>query len=156
MPNFNVFPLNGVLQAMAAQTTSGTSAATSLSFCESYRFMLDVATMGGTTITLDVFLATSDDGGTTYYEFIHFPQVTTSGQGSQLTFRPFVGAGDTASFAALPNLTQGVDGASGSTGIATNGPFDPRYMKVRWVANSGVTTANFAVRWIGVAPGDNV
>lgn len=150
MPNSGMFPQVGALLAATAQTTSGTSSATSLPFCQSYKFMLDVSTMGGTTITLDVFLATSDDGGTTYYEFLHFAQVTTSGQGSYVNLRPFQGIGEASTNGALPNLTNGQDGATGSTVVAANGPFDPRYMKVRWIVNSGTTTANFAVRFIGV------
>lgn len=145
MPNFGVLPQPGVLLALATVTTNGTSANLSLPPAAAYRFFVKVKTVSGTSPTLDVFLATSYDAtaaaGTDYETFVHFAQMTTSGQGRQLTIRPYLSAGDTAAEAAS-SLVGTADGASGSTAIAANGPFNPSAIKVRWV-NSG-TTPSFA------------
>lgn len=39
---------------------------------------LEAATLSGTSPTLDVYVQTSDDGGVTFYDLIHFAQVTAA------------------------------------------------------------------------------
>ena len=154
MPNFGVLPQVGVLLSLATQTTSGTSANISLPPGQCYRFFVKVKTVSGTSPTLDVFLATSYDAtagaGTDYETFIHFAQMTTSGQGRQLVVRPYVGIGEAATEAAS-SLVGTADGASGSTAVANNGPFNPSAIKVRWVAGGTTPSFAFEIGYIAVA-----
>jgi hypothetical protein len=107
---------------------------------------LQVQTVSGTSPTLDVFIATAFDAtggaGTNYETILHFAQVTTSGLGRQMTMRPYVGAGDTAQ-EAQSALFATADGATGSTAIAINGPFNPSAIKIRSVV--GGTSPSFAI-----------
>lgn len=145
MPNYGMLPFGGVLvDQSTGVTTSGTSSALTVPIAQSYRFMIEMRTFTATNLTLDVFLASSVDG-TVYNEIAHFAQITTSGQGRQMLIRPYLGVGDAATEGALPCLTQGVDGATGATAVALNGPFNPQFVKVRWVTGAAVTTCQFRV-----------
>lgn len=139
MANLSMLPLTSTLVALATQTTSGTSSALTLPNASSFRFVLQVQTVSGTSPTLQVIVATSFDAGTTYNEFISFANVTTSGQGRQLTWRPYMSGGDLATFAAASTLGTADLGAAD---IATNGPFNPALIKVRWVLTG--TSPSFA------------
>lgn len=154
MPNLGMFPLVQTLVTLATQTTNGTSANLQVQQSDSYRFIVEVKTVSGTSPTLDVFLATGDDGGpnttaTNYVEFLHFAQMTTTGQGRQALIRPYLGFGDTATEQAAPLLGT-VDGATGATAVTTNGPFDPTNVKVRWVIGGTSPSFAFAIKVIGV------
>ena len=139
MPNLSMLPLTSTLVALATQTTSGTSAALTLPNASSFRFIVQAGTVSGTSPTLQVALATSFDGGTTYNEFISFANITASGQGRQLTWRPYMLGGDLATFAAASTLGT-ADLAAGD--LAINGPFNPALIKVRWVLTG--TSPSFA------------
>lgn len=154
MPNLNLLPLRGTLvnNLTTALTTSGTSSALSVQMADSYRWILEVNTVSGTSPTLDVFLCTSADGGTNYYPFLHFAQATTSGQGQQLLMKPYLGDSDVATTSAAA-LIGVADGASGSTAIVQNGPINPSKIKVRSVISGTTPSFAFAVRYIGLAPG---
>lgn len=91
--------------------------------------------------TLDVYIQTSYDGGNTYVDFIHFPQVTTgtgvwtaawSSQSSQLGSGEVIATGD----------------AVLAAGRAIFGPINPTFCKVKWVVVAGTGSYNFSVRLI--------
>lgn len=153
MPNFGMIPQPGVLLALATQTTNGTSSNLTLPPSAAYRFFVKVKTVSGTSPTLDVALATSYDAtaaaGTDYETFIHFAQMTTSGQGRQLTIRPYLSAGDTATEASS-SLVGTADTASGSTAIAANGPINPSAIKVRWVLSGTSPSFAFEIGYIAL------
>lgn len=150
MPNFELFPLQGTLYTQATLTTNTTSGALTLPYAQSYRLIVETQTVSGTSPTMQVILATSADGGTNYHEILSFTQITTSGQGRQITFRPYLGYGDTATEFGCALLGT-ADLASGV--VAQNGPIDPAHIKVRFVF--GGTTPSFAVavKWLACAPG---
>lgn len=144
MPNLSMLPLTSTLVALATQTTSGTSAALTLPNAQSFRFIVQLQTASGTSPTLQVLIATSLDGGTTYNEFISFAQVTTSGQGRQLVFRPYLSTGDLATFAAASTLGT-ADIAAGD--VCINGPINPALIKVRWVVLGTSPSVAFQVQY---------
>jgi len=139
MPNFGVLPLTSTLVGLATQTTSGTSAALELKPGSSYRFVVQVQTVSGTSPTLQVIVATSYDAGTTYNEVLSFANLTTSGQGRQMLIRPYLGLGDVATVAASALLGT-ADLAAGD--LVNNGPFNPAFVKIRWVLTG--TSPSFA------------
>jgi hypothetical protein len=152
MAQFGMLINPQTLLAIATVTTTGTSGNLTLAPGAGYRFFLKVKTVSGTSPTLDVFLSTSYDAtaaaGTDYETFLHFAQVTTSGLGRQMSFRPYLSAGDVALESQSAFFgTGGADGATGSTAIAVNGPINNSAIKVRWVA--GGTSPSFAFE-IGV------
>lgn len=140
MPNFGVLGQGQVLLATATQTTSGTSAAITLPPASSYRFVVQVNTVSGTSPTMVVALACTADNGTTYNEFVTTTTLTTTGQGDQLMIRPYLGIGDAATRTATSLL--GVADLAAAT--VNNGPFlaTNGSIKIRWVL--GGTTPSFA------------
>lgn len=146
MPNFGVLVQPVTLLALATQTQSGTSSnITTLPLASAYRFFVKVKTVSGTSPTLDVFLATAYDAtaaaGTDYVTFLHFAQMTTSGLGRQMSFRPYLSAGDVA-LEGQSAFFSTADGASGATAVAINGPINTSAIKVRWVCAG--TSPSFA------------
>jgi len=134
-----MLPLGGTLLALATQTTTGTSANLTLPPASSYRLVVQVQTVSGTTPTLQVIVATSMDGGTTYNEVLSTAtQMTTSGLGEQLLIRPYLGIGDAATVATSALLGT----ADLGTNVVNNGPIIPGFIKLRWVL--GGTTPSFA------------
>lgn len=153
MPNFNMLPLSGTLvnNITTALTTTGTSAAMTLPLAESYRFILEVHTVSGTSPTLDVWLETSADGGTNYVPFLQFAEVTTSGQGKEAIWKPYLGVGDSGTSMNAP-LLGSVDGSTSSSTSCPSGPIDTRYIKVRSLLGGTTPSFAFAVRYIALAP----
>jgi hypothetical protein len=150
MPNFEMFPLQGTIQAATTLTTNTTSAVFSLPYAQSFRFVVETNTVSGTLPTMQVIICTSLDGGTTYDEILSFTQITTTGLGRQMTFRPYLGYGDTATeFSA--GLLGTTDLASGV--VAQNGPIDPAHMKLRFVFGGTTPSFNVAVKWLACTPG---
>jgi hypothetical protein len=147
MPNFGVFPLSNIPLGLATVTTTGSSAAITIPPSSSYRFMVQVQTVSGTTPTLVVALATSFDNGTTYNEFISTTTMTTSGQGQQILMRPYLGAGDVGTTGALSTL--GTADLAAAVGVI-NGPIDPRFIKIRWVISGTSPSFAFQVGLIAV------
>ncbi|HWY69563.1 MAG TPA: hypothetical protein VNX88_12915 [Terriglobales bacterium] len=120
------------LLASAARTTSGTSAVLNLpnlmgGGVDGAQFLLNVSAISAGT-TLDVFLQHSPDAGTTFYDFGHFAQVTsTTASGVQAmlwTRRDNDGTGGTAVI------------ATGDAALAAskvlNGPIADNYFRVKW------------------------
>lgn len=139
MPNFGMLPQTAVLLAQATQTTNTTSATVKLPGASSYRLILQVQTVSGTSPTMQVNVATSCDNGTTFNEVLQFTQVTTSGQGRQMLIRPYLGIGDAAT-EQVCSLLGTADLASAQ--VVNNGPLNPAYIQVRSIF--GGTTPSFA------------
>jgi len=149
MPNFGVFPQQTTLLALATVTTTGASGALTLPPASSYRIMVEVSTVSGTSPTLVVGLATSFNGGTTYDQILTTTTLTTSSQGAQLLIRPYLGIGDAATSQAMTKMASPFTGTPASLAAATvnNGPINPQYVQITWVA--GGTSPSFAFQ-VGV------
>jgi len=130
MPNFGLFPQTyATLVAAATVTTSGTSAALTLPPASSYRIIVQVNTVSGTSPGLVVALATSADNGSTYNEIVSTSTMTTTGAGTQLLIRPYLGIGDAATSAACTLLGT----ADLAANVVNNGPINPQFIKFRWI-----------------------
>lgn len=140
MPNFGMLAQGTTLLATATQTTSGTSAAIALPPASSYRFIVQVNTVSGTSPTLVLAIAATADGGTTYNEILSTTTLTTTGQGDQLMIRPYLGIGDAATRAATSLLGT----ADLAAAVVNNGPFlaTSGTIKLRWIL--GGTSPSFA------------
>lgn len=136
MPNLSLLPLTSTLLGLATVTTSGTSGVLTLPLASGYRFVVQMQTVSGTTPTLQVLVATSFDAGASYNEILSFAQVTTSGIGRQMQFRPYLGVGDQITQGFATALLGTADIASNE--IVVNGPINPQFVKLRWVV-SGTT-----------------
>lgn len=147
MPNFGMLPFGGTLLGLATVTTTGTSANLVLPPSSSYRLVVQVQTVSGTLPTLQVILATSMDGGTTYNEVLSTAtQMTTSGAGQQLLIRPYLGIGDVATVA-----TSGLLGTFDmTTNVVNNGPIIPQFIKLRWVIGGTTPSIAFQVQYAAV------
>ncbi len=156
MPQFGMLINPVTLLALATQTTNGTSANLTLAPASGYRFFLKVKTVSGTTPTLQVALATSYDAtggaGTDYETFIQFANATSTGLGRQMTWRPYLSAGDVATesqSAFFAGQTGGADGASGA--VAQNGPVNNSAIKVRWVLGGTSPSFAFEIGYVAVS-----
>jgi len=137
MPNFGMFPQTQTLIASTAYTASTTSAALTLPSASSYRIVIALNTVSGTSPTMVVALATSFDGGTTYVEVCSTSTMSTSGNGQQLLIRPYLGIGDAATNAACSLLGT----ADLAAAVVNNGPINPQYVKLRFIL--GGTSPSF-------------
>lgn len=73
-------PLSRSEVASAARTSSSNSGALTLPMASVYQWILDVTVIAGVDTTLDVYIDTTPDNGTTYYSTgPAFRQFTTSG-----------------------------------------------------------------------------
>jgi hypothetical protein len=72
--------LHGHVQTILNAVTRGSSineAVFSLDFpCENVNFLLVVTNVTGTSPTLDAYIQFSNDGGTTWFDFLHFTQIS--------------------------------------------------------------------------------
>lgn len=150
MPNFGVLPQQNTLLALATVTTTGSSGAlTNLPPASSYRLMVEVQTVSGTSPTLVVGFATSFNNGTTYNQVLTTTTLTTSSQGAQLLVRPYLGIGDAATSQAMTKMASPFTGTPASLAAATinNGPINPQNYQITWVV--GGTSPSFAFQ-VGV------
>lgn len=108
-----------LVNVTTATTTSGVlGAAFALPNADSYAFILDVGTITGTSPTFDVELEMSPDGGTTYYAWARFAQVTAAAV-RRLVIQPIQGRGEAGSEAAI--TTHGTNSAlSANAPMVTN------------------------------------
>jgi hypothetical protein len=126
------------LVASAARTTTGNTAALALDFpCEIMTVILNLASVTGSSPTLDLYIQTSIDGGATWIDFYHNRQTGSAGV--------YVGR-----WAAGPeNNVSGVDVTSGdavlAAGVILNGPIVPGKIRVKWVIAGTTPSFTFAV-----------
>src|SRR5438105_7641349 len=140
MPNFGMLPQGGTLLPLATVTTTGTSAALSLPPASSYRLIVQVQTVSGTTPTLQLIVCTSCDAGTTYNEILSTAtQITASGLGQQMLIRPYLGIGDAATMSTT-SLLGTADLAQSNTPAVNNGPIVPGFIKLRWIISGTLTS----------------
>jgi hypothetical protein len=144
MPNFGVFPQQTTLVTLATVTTNGSSANLTLPPASSYRVMVEVQTVSGTSPTMIVTVATSFNNGTTYNQILSTTTLNTTGIGDQLLIRPYLGIGDAATRAAMVLQSATYTGAQTPLTYATvnNGPINPAYVKIAW--SMGGTSPSFA------------
>jgi hypothetical protein len=115
-----------------ATTATVTGASFALPIADSYTAIVDVGTATGTSPTLDVAFQHSPDGGTSWYTFAKFAQITATGQRS-LIFTPQVAMNQAASEQAIANT---------GSAVTINSPVV--YTNVRVLATVGGTTPSFA------------
>lgn len=85
------------MKLMYTATALGATVATpnfNMPNADSYAFILDVGTPGGTTETLDVALQATPDNGTTWYDWARFAQVTTAAITRRLIVQDMEGRGE--------------------------------------------------------------
>lgn len=141
MPNFGMFPLPQSLLSGQTATTNGTSANLTLPLASCYRFTVELLTASSTTTNHSVSIFSSSDNGTIYHGIGAITALTTSGTGQSLLVRPFMGPGDLATAMSAP-LLGSADYAT-NVNVTVNGPFDPRFVKLRWqTATTGTVTFN--------------
>ena len=131
------------LLTSAALTTSGVSATFNLSALmggepDCGQFLLNAQTMSGTSPTLDVYLQWSTDAGTTWFDFLHFTQQTTTGFDSQLWSRRIA-----QDFTGTPAAVIG--DAKLAAGKSANGPISSDYTRIKWALGGTITAVNFTV-----------
>lgn len=86
-------------------------------------------TASSTPTTLDVYLQSSTDGGTTWWDFAHFGQLGAVSTGKQvITWSRKAGGAVTANL----NQIAGGDGVI-AAGVVINGPIVDNYFRVKWV-----------------------
>ena len=154
MPNLEIFPSSFTILNGSAVTTNGTSAAFSLPLAQSYRMTVELLTASSTTTNHSVALYGSSDGGTTYHGLIGLTALTTSGGGISAVFRPYLGVSDAATVV-TPAPVLGTADFATNANVLANGPFDPRFLKLRWqTATTGTVT--FSVKFDAVPTGDQV
>ena len=92
---------SALLYSNTALAATVSTAAIYLPLCDSYSFILDVASAAGTTEKMDLAIQTSVDGGTTYQDWWRFTQVTTSAVTHCLTVQPGQGHGEAGTIAVV-------------------------------------------------------
>lgn len=96
--------LSGFSKNLVNATTVNASGVLGSAFAlpqaDSYAFILDLGTVTGTSPTFDVELEMSPDGGTTYYAWARFAQMTAAGQ-RRLVIQPIQGRGEAGSEGAI-------------------------------------------------------
>jgi len=102
-------------------------------------FKLQVASITGTAPTLDVYIQTTDDGGTTFYDVAHFAQVTAAITNANALFLTVpINGGD-----------GGYVGGSASGTIAAGTvnklPFLSNLVRIRAVMGGTVTAVNWQI-----------
>jgi hypothetical protein len=114
--------LSGYSKNLVSATTVAASGVLGSAFAlpqaDSYAFILDVGTVTGTSPTFDVELEMSPDGGTTYYAWARFAQVTASSTVRRLIMQPMQGRGEAGSEAAT--ATHGTGALSANAPMVAN------------------------------------
>jgi hypothetical protein len=113
--------LSGYSKSLVSATTVAASGVLGSAFAlpnaDSYAFILDVGTVTGTSPTFDIELEMSPDGGTTYYAWARFAQVTATGQ-RRLVIQPIQGRGEAGSEGAI--TTHGTGALNANAPMVTN------------------------------------
>lgn len=133
------------LIASNTQTATFNTATFQLPAGDGYAFVLDVTAASGTTETLDMALQITPDGGTTWYDWARFAQVTTSAVTRRLVIQPLQGRGEAGSEAAIT--------AGGTGAINANVPLPsaPNNCRFRGTISGTSPSYTFAVQ-LAVSP----
>lgn len=153
MPNLQQFPSSVSLLTGTTATTNGTSAALSVPLAQSYRLTAELLTCSSTCTNFNISLFSSSDGGTTYHGILGLTALTTSGQAISVVFRPYLGVSDAATV--ITSAILGTTDYATNANVVGNGPFDPRYVKIRYLAaTTGTCTFNVKLDCMNI--GDQV
>lgn len=136
---------SALLYSAATVTTTVQSTAFNLPQGDSYAFIADVGTITGTSPTFDISVQGSPDGGTTWYTFWRFAQITAASI-HRLVVQPMQGRGEA-----------GTEATIGTTGaLNANAPFPalPNTATARInVAVGGTSPSAATIKvWIVAAP----
>lgn len=120
----------------------------SLPQADSYAFIADVGTITGTSPTFDICIQQSPDGGTTWYDWWRFAQITSAAV-RRITTQPMQGRGEAGAEAAIG--TAGTGGA-----LATNAPavsnFSSGVFRVKITVGGTSPSAATIKIWVIAAP----
>lgn len=134
-------PLQTIRSSAQATITASGSDAFDLPFFDFDTLVakLVCSAASGTTPTLDVYLQTSDDGGTTFYDVAHMAQVTgTVSNAAALWATAAVNGGDGA-------YVGNASDASISAGAVSGLPILGRRFRIKWVVAGTSPSFTFTV-----------
>jgi hypothetical protein len=115
---------------------SQVSAVITLAAADSYAFVLNVTAITGTSPTLDCALQVTPDGGTTWFDWFRFAQVTANtALTRRLIVQPMQGRGEVGS--------EGLITAGGTGAINANCPFPGALSQIRFRYTIGGTSPNY-------------
>jgi len=126
------------LVASAARNASGDSGSLVLDLVPAaIKYFINVTAASGTNPTLDMYIQTSFDGGSTWHDMVHASQFTGT---SQLAY-------DWANLSAIPQDIGGNFGgdAALSANQSNGGPLVPGAMRVKWVIAGTTPSFTFTV-----------
>lgn len=117
---------------------STNSATITLANADSYAFILNVSAITGTSPTLDCAIQITVDGGTTWFTWHRFAQVTANtAMTRRLIVQPMQGRGEVGS--------EGVITAGGTGAINANVPFPGALNQIRFQYTIGGTSPNYTL-----------
>lgn len=115
---------------------SQVSSVLTLQNADSYAFILNVTAITGTSPTLDCALQITVDGGTTWFDWFRFAQVTANtALTRRLIVQPMQGRGEVGS--------EGLITAGGTGAINANVPFPGALNQIRFRYTLGGTSPNY-------------
>jgi hypothetical protein len=136
------------IASVTAFTASGiVGGSFSLAQADSYAFILDISTVTGTSPTFDVELEISPDGGTTFYAWARFAQLTAAGV-RRLILQPIQGRGEAGTEAAIT--------LHGSGALNANVPMPTGFTNTnvfQFYCTAGGTSPSATIKiWVVAAP----
>jgi hypothetical protein len=133
--NSQTLVASGVISGAPGTTFS---AAFTLPAGDSYAFILDVTAITGTSPTLDCALQITPNGGTNWYNWERFAQVTANtAQTRRLIVQPIQGRGEAGSEGAIT--------AAGTGAINQNAPMPGALQQARFAYTLGGTSPNYTL-----------
>lgn len=141
------------LQTVVSVTDTATTGTASYPFfapqdIDSVVVKVTAAAFTGTNPTADIYIQTSDDGGTTWYDCANVGQVTAAivNQNARFTVIPLAGS----SLRGLANFVGSVAASTTAAAQTTGLPILSKYCRIYYkyggtqLANSGITTVVYA------------
>ena len=118
---------------------STTSAVLTLPLADSYAFVLNVTAITGTSPTLDVALQVTPDGGTTWFDWLRWAEVTgNTAVTRRMIVQPIQGRGEAATEAAI------TAGTTNSV-LIQNVPMPGALSQIRFRYTIGGTSPNYTL-----------
>jgi len=139
----NLVAAGTVVSGVPGSTNSATF---TLSQADSYAFVLNVTAITGTSPTLDLAIQASPDGGTTWFDWFRFAQVTANtAMTRRLIVQPMQGRGEVGSEGAIT--------AGGTGAINANCPAPGALNQIRFRYTIGGTSPNYTLGiWVFAQP----
>jgi len=126
-----------IVAAGTVVAATSNSAVITLPLADSYAFVLSVTAAAGTTETLDAAIQITPDGGTTWFDWFRFAQVTTSAVTRRLVVQPLQGRGEAGTETAIT--------AAGTGALNANAPFPGSNMQIRFAYTISGTAPSYTL-----------